>query len=219
MEWLAIWVAGIAITLTERGAILGWGIKLSGLRRRPQSGFSLVELVVSLAIVLILTAVALPSLTRSFRTYQLNDAATRLAGMLKFTRFEAIRRNNPVTCQIQLLGGSWTVWADTLANGNPDPTEQQLMLIESAVLLPSGGLPAPTAILTAVGAGTLTTLSGANNFVSFDARGAVSPIATYVLYIGSPTNPEFGYRAVVLLPSGVTQVWTAPSSGPWQRVG
>jgi prepilin-type N-terminal cleavage/methylation domain-containing protein len=184
-------------------------------------GFSLVELVVSLAIVLVLTAIALPSLTRSYRTYQLNDAATRLASMLKFTRFEAIRRNTPVTCQIQLLGGIWTVWADTIANGNPDPQEQQLVLIDTAVLLPAGSPPAPAAILSGVGGGTLTTISGANGSVAFDARGAVYPVpnTTFVLYIGSATNPEFGFRAVVLLPSGITQVWTAPASGPWQRVG
>jgi len=183
------------------------------------AGFSLVELVVSLCIVLILSAVALPSLTRSYRTYQLNDAASRLAGVLKYTRYEAIRRNTPVSCQIKQVGGIWIVWADTLNNGTPDPSEQQLLFVGSAVLLSSGGLPAPSAILTGVGAGALTTLSGANNSVVFDARGAVSPIATNVLYIGSATNPEFGYRAVILLPSGVTQVWTAPSGGPWQRVG
>ena len=200
---------------------MGRGLKFSGTRRRLNKGFSMVELVVSLAIVLVLTGIALPSLTRSYRTYQLNDAATRMAGMLKFTRFEAIRRNTTVSCQIQLLSNNWTVWADTTPNGVPDSTEQQLMLVGTAVLLPSAGLPAPTAILTGVGGGTLTTLSGANNLVSFDARGAVTPVpnTTYVLYIGSATNPEFGYRAVVVLPSGITQVWTAPTGGPWARVG
>jgi prepilin-type N-terminal cleavage/methylation domain-containing protein len=200
---------------------LGRGVKLSGTRRRLNFGFSLVELVVSLAIVLILTAIALPSLTRSYRTYQLNDAATRLAAMLKYTRFEAIRRNKPISCQIQQISGNWTVWADTIGNSTVDPSEQQLLLIGTAVLLPSAGLPAPNAIVTGVGGGSLTTYSGANNSVTFDARGAVSPVpnTTYVLYIGSSTNPEFGYRAVVLLPSGVTQIWTAPSGGPWARVG
>ena len=219
MRWLVIWAGGLVISSSERGDTLGKGLRLSGICRRPERGFSLVELVVSLAIVLILTAIALPSLTRSYRNYQLNDAVTRLAGMLKYTRFEAIRRNAPVSCQIQQIGGNWTVWADTTPNGNPDNTEQQLLLIDGAVLLPAAGLPVSTPISTAVGAGSLTTLSGSNGSVGFDARGAVSPSATFVLYIGSATNPEFGYRAVVLLPSGVTQVWTAPSGGPWVRVG
>jgi type II secretory pathway pseudopilin PulG len=181
----------------------------------------LVELVVSLAIVLILTGIALPSLTRSYRTYQLNDVATRLAGMLKYTRFEAIRRNKPVTCQIRQVVGNWAVWADTNGSGTLDPNEQQLLVIGFATLLPSSGLPSPNPIIAGVGGGSLTTYSGANNSVAFDARGAVSPVpnTSFVLYIGSSTNPEFGYRAVVLLPSGVTQIWTAPRGGPWARVG
>jgi len=47
-------------------------------RRSRIAGFSMVELAVSMTVLLILTAIAIPSLMRSFRTYQLNDAATRL---------------------------------------------------------------------------------------------------------------------------------------------
>jgi len=51
----------------------------------------MVELVVSMTVMLILTAIAIPTLMRSFRAYQLNDTATRLADMLKFTRFDPVR--------------------------------------------------------------------------------------------------------------------------------
>jgi prepilin-type N-terminal cleavage/methylation domain-containing protein len=181
-------------------------------------GFSMVELLVSLVIVLILTAVALPSLTFSYRAYQLNDSASRLSAMLKFTRFEAIRLNRLVPCRIQQNGTDWLVWTDSINNGTPDPGEMQFLVTGNSTLLPSGTPPAPAAILAAIGAGTLTVASGTNTSIFLDHRGAVSPSATYVMYIGSSTNPEFGYRAVVLLPSGVTQVWTAPSGGAWQRV-
>jgi prepilin-type N-terminal cleavage/methylation domain-containing protein len=181
-------------------------------------GFSMVELLVSLVIVLILTAVALPSLTLSYRTYQLNDSASRLSAMLKFTRFEAIRLNRLVSCQIQQNGTDWVVWADSINNGTPDPGEMQFLVTGTSTLLPAGAPPAPTAILTAIGAASMTVASGTNSSIPFDHRGAVSPSATYVMYIGNSTNPDFGYRAVVLLPSGVTQVWTAPAGGAWQRV-
>jgi hypothetical protein len=39
-----------------------------------------------------------------------------------------------------------------------------------------------------------------------------------VFYIGSSTDPEFGFRAVILLPSGSTQIWTAPNGGTWQQI-
>lgn len=178
----------------------------------------MVELVVSLAIVLILTAIALPSLTRSYRVYQLNDSASRVASLLKFTRFEAIRKNTLVSCQIAQNGTNWLLWADTNGNGSADPGEMQYLVVGDPTLLPAGAPPNPSAIQTALGVSTLVVASGTNGAIFFDHRGAVSPSLTYVLYIGSPTNPEFDYRAVVLLPSGVTQVWTAPTGGTWVRV-
>lgn len=197
-------------------------------RRSRIAGFSMVELAVSMTVLMILTAIAIPSLMRSFRTYQLNDAASRLSDILKFTRFEAVRRNTSVTLQIKQNGNDWNVWTDLNNNVTVDPTERQILITGFVTLLPAGGSPGPpssasiTAVLCLVASPcpvtTLTTLSGANNFVIFDARGAVSPLAADVLYVGSATNPEFGYRAVILLPSGATQIWTAPAGGPWQRL-
>lgn len=89
-----------------------------------------------------------------------------------------------------------------------------------AGILPAGAPPSSASITAKLGAAsTLTTLSGSPVSVTFDARGAVSTLTAYIFYVGSTTNPEFGYRAVILLPSGGTQIWTAPSGGPWQRIG
>lgn len=191
----------------------------SSTHRGRSRGFSMVELVVSLCVMLILTAIAIPSLMQSFRTYQLNDAAARLSDLLKFTRFEAVRRNTAVTLRIQQFGLNWIAWTDSNNNGTVDPTEKQAMITGFATLLPSGGLPNLGSITATLGpVTTLTTISGSNVAVSFDARGAVTPLAADVLYVGSATNPEYGYRAVILLPSGATQIWTAPAGGPWQRL-
>ncbi len=180
----------------------------------------MVELAVSLTVMLILTAIAIPSLVRSFRTYQLNDAAARVSDQLKFTRFEAVRRNTQISCQLKKFGNDWNVWTDSIANASPDPTEKQSLITGFVTLLPSGVAPSSATITSTLGASNiLTTRSGANGFVSFDARGAVLPLAAYVFYLGSATNPEFGYRAVILLPSGAVQTWTAPAGGTWQRIG
>jgi len=189
-------------------------------RRSRIAGFSMVELAVSLTVLLILTAIAIPSLMRSFRTYQLNDAAARLSDMLKFTRFEAVRRNTTVPLQIQQFGNDWSVWADSDKDGILDTTEKQILITGVVTLLPSGTPPSSASILAKLGATTSldATKSGAAGSVTFDARGAVSPLAAYVFYLGSPNSPEFGYRAVILLPSGATQIWTAPAGGPWQRL-
>ena len=199
-------------------------------RRSRIAGFSMVELVVSMAVLMILTAIAIPSLMRSFRPYQLNDAAARLSDILKFTRFEAVRRNSLEYCQFNNPSApGWLVWT-TSSNTNTSPlaTEKQILITGFATLLPAGGPPSPGAIATALGVSVSTlnanTLSGSSGKVTFDARGAIRvggsvSNSVFVFYIGSSTNPEFGYRAVIQLPSGSTQVWTAPNGGTWQQVG
>src|SRR3981189_2420220 len=176
----------------------------------------MVELAVCLTVMLIMTASAIPSLVRSFRTYQLNDAAARLSDQLKFTRFEAVRRNTPVSFLMRLSGSDWIVGTDSNNNGTFEPTEKQLLIAGFVTLLPSGAPPSSTSITATLGgSGTLTTNFAALGPVTFQARGAVSRLGADVWYLGSAANPEFGYRAVVLLPSGAVQMWTAPAGGTW----
>jgi len=192
-------------------------------RRSRIGGFSMVELAVSLTVLMVLTAIAIPSLMHSFRTYQLNDTAARLSDMLKFTRFEAVRRNRAVPFQLRQFGNDWVAWTDLNNDGNLDLTEKQVRISGFVTFLPGGGGPPPTAITNAVGA--LTPTPANPGPLQFDARGAVRVGNTlsnnvYVFYVGGTSNPdEFGYRAVVLLPSGATQIWTAPAGGPWKRTG
>ena len=205
---------------------MGRSATLSGTRRSRDSGFSMVELAVSMAVMLILTAIAIPSLMHSFRTYQLNDAAGRLSDMLKYARFEAVRQNKQINFMMQPSGTGWIIWVDSTRNGTIDAIEKQQVLAGFAALLPAGAPPNSAAITATLNGATLTTLSGNPGSVTFDARGAIrqslgGAVSTNVdvFYLGSVTNPEYGYRAVILLPSGAVQIWTAPMSGPWQRVG
>ena len=206
----------------------------SGTPRRATAGFSMVELVMSICVMLILTALAIPSLMRSMRAYQLNNAAASVSDMLKFTRFEAVRRNKQINLQFTQNGPTWIVWTDSFAvgNGGPvDPRDKQQLISGFATLLPSGSPVPPSNAITAAVGGALVTLSGTNNSVTFDARGAIrgginGPLSAsiYVFYIGSSDGSNSGYRAVVLLPSGSTQIWTGttspnPPNLPWQRVG
>jgi type II secretory pathway pseudopilin PulG len=198
---------------------------ISRTRRSRIGGFSMVELAVSMTVLLILTAIAIPSLMRSFRTYQLNDAAARLSDMLKFTRFEAVRRNQQINFLMQASGNGWLVGTDSNANGNIDATEKQQLISGFATLLSSGVAPTPSAISAALGGASLNPLSGSAGSVTFDARGAIraginGPVSSSisVFYIGSVSDPEFGFRAVILLPSGSTQIWSAPNGGAWQQI-
>lgn len=185
-------------------------------------GFSLIELVIALALILIVTAVAVPSLMRVAKNYQLSASASQLSGILKFSRSEAIRRNTLVSCQIQQMGTDWILWVDSNGNGVADAAETQVLVGGNTTLLPGASAPNPTALTGALGVSSLTVLSGSNGSVRFDPRGAVNFGAgvptVYVLYIGNPSEPDYGYLAVIVLPSGVTQLWGSSSSGDWHQI-
>jgi len=207
----------------RRKPALKWSARISSSTRSRSRGFSLVELAVSLLIVVVLTAMAIPSLMNSLHAYQLNDAAARVSDLLKFTRFEAVRKNTQISFLFQQIGGYWVIGTDSNGNSLIDPTERQNTFTGFATLLPATGTPATTPILTALGVGALTTLSGGPGSVTFDARGAVrvgGAITTtvFIFYVGNGAHPEAGYRAVVVLPAGSTQVWMAPPGGTWLRL-
>jgi type II secretory pathway pseudopilin PulG len=189
----------------------------SGTPQTAAAGFSMIELVVSICVMLILTALAVPSLMRSLRTYQLNSAAARVSDAMKYTRFEAVRQNKKMSFLLAPGGTGWIVWTGLPTDSTPSPTEKQLLIAGFASLV-TAGFPAGPNI---AGSGALNVLSGSvctPACFAFDARGAVSNLQGYVMYIGGINDPDTSYRAVVLLPSGSTQVWSAPAGGPWHQV-
>jgi len=202
--------------------------------RGRQGGFSLVELLLSLVVLLIITTLAVPVVLRSLQSYQLNSAASQLSGMLKLAKFEAIRQNLPVSCQIQAQGAGWLVWIDLNGNGAVDPSEPQMFLAGSFTLLSPGAVPDTSNIASSLGQGSngvpWTVLPSGGTSEWYDHRGVlcfqsaqaaacpnVAP-TIYALYIGNPNDPTAGYRAIVTLPSGAVQVWSTTTGRPWTRV-
>jgi Tfp pilus assembly protein FimT len=185
--------------------------KLSDYQTR---GISLLELVVCLAIILAISGMAIPAITRTLKTYQLNDAANQLAGIIKFTRFEAIRRNMPISCvnSQATAYGQASIWADNDKDGLPGPTEKQILLGPNATLVAAGAVPGATALATAAGLPALTAITPNSDAIKFDQRGAV------LFYVGNNSDSG-GYRAVIVLPPGSVQVWTYVGGGAiWQRL-
>ncbi len=203
--------------------------KFVPLRRSLRNGFSLVELVLSLAVLLVITTLAVPVVVRSLQTYQLNATASQLAGMLKFAKFDAIRQNTHVNFQVAQSGADWIVWVDSNGDGVPNGAEPQMVISGNNTLLPASSVPSPGPILATLGAGssayTWAVLSGAPGSIMYDQRGVIisaagGPVVTAIsaLYLGNPNDPNSGYRAIITLPSGAVQVWTSSSAGNWQRV-
>jgi len=192
--------------------------KQSNSRRHASArGFSMIELLVVLFLIIATSALALPNFLKMLRSSQLTNGATKVADILKLTRFQAIRRNTSVTCRTLGSSTSSTMWADTNGDGNVDAAESQTLLSGNVNLVASGSVPGTGVLAAAIGTNvTLVPVSPTNGSYTFDARGAVTPASVYVAYVTNASMPALGYRAIVLLPSGSIQIWSGDSSGNWR---
>ena len=193
-------------------------------------GFSLTELVVTLAVALILMAIGLPSFLRAYHSYLLTNSASQMADILRLSRYEAIRLNKQVNCQIQqTYAGDPTltlVWADSNPNPNldhigvHDADEKMIVLTASGNLVDPGSVPQTGTLLSQAVSGVTPNAPSPTSgvIVTFDARGAVTSTNVNVFYLGSAIAPDAGYRAVLLMPAGSMQIWTADASGNWLQV-
>jgi type IV fimbrial biogenesis protein FimT len=86
-------------------------------------GFTLVELMITLAVFALLLMVGLPSMTTWLQNQQIRTSAEGLQAGLQFARAEALRRNAPVRFQLVdtltaacTLAGDGTSWIVSLAD-------------------------------------------------------------------------------------------------------
>lgn len=217
----------MTVPQVAQGMVVARGRRIRSQRKNRQfSGFSLTELVVALAVGLILMAVATPSFLRAYHSYQLNAAATQVADILRLTRYEAIRLNKQVNCMVQLDATDPTLTRAFMTDRNGNPlagmSARVVVLNNAGNLVAAGSVPGATALPAAanLGATVLFSVPPARAMISFDARGALLSGNVDVFYLSSPNAPDAGFRAVLLMPAGSIQIWTADtsSSGNWQQL-
>src|ERR1700688_882330 len=201
--------------------------QVAGKSRRAR-GFSLVELVVVVAIVMVVSGIAIPQITLTLRSYQVTSAASQVADTIKFSRFEAIRRNSPMSFLASWSGVRWGVGTDSNGDGTLQASERQYEITGNVTLLTAAGVPTSAALAGAINVPAVTVISGnvATQTIAFDPRGAINfalstggVTTVYVLYVGPTTQSTQDYRAVVVMPSGITQVWAGNAASGWHQIG
>jgi type IV fimbrial biogenesis protein FimT len=79
------------------------------LTHRGHAGFTLVELMVTLAVLVVGATLAAPSLSQMIANYRVRGAAEGILGGLNYARTEALRRNTAVAFALAPGGSGWTV--------------------------------------------------------------------------------------------------------------
>jgi type IV fimbrial biogenesis protein FimT len=95
------------------------------MRTRRHSGFSLIEAVITMAIVAIAAALAAPEFNRLVSNRRVSSAADDLYAALFYARSEAIRRNQTVV--VQAIDGDWSNGWEV-----PDPATPANFLLQHA---------------------------------------------------------------------------------------
>jgi len=166
-----------------------------------QTGFTLVELMITLFIAAILITVAVPSFTATIQNNRVTTQINEFVSTLNLARTEAIKRGARVTvcksadasnCDTSSTGWEqgWIVFIDTDADETRDSGE--------TILLTSEGLSVGSTLRGASGADV-------NNFVSYRASGKTTfPISggEVALILCDPRNDDSVTKAITVAPTG-----------------
>ena len=83
-------------------------------------GFSMIELMIVIAIGLVIAAMAVPNISRAIVTVQLRESIVGVAGLMQKTRIEAVRTNRTQVARAANVQGVNYVFVDLNQNDAPD---------------------------------------------------------------------------------------------------
>ncbi len=202
------------------------------LRRKGESGFSLIELLIVVAVVLAVTVMATPKVLQVIYNVRLRSSAYELSGLMQAARTQAVRDNKYLYVCYKALQNRTRAWVapDNTCNA-PGANEQQIQLGGNVTIVTAG---APTGLTTAVlgfspPTGALITAKPA-----FNSRGlpcylnasrcnsiyngiAIAQTVSYLVYLtDNRLVGANGWAAVSVSPAGRMQVWTYTGAS-WGR--
>lgn len=178
-------------------------------------GFSMLELVIVVAIMVVITALATPYFLNMVSSNKLRSALSRTSGMLQQARMQAARTNKTVEIKTATANSTTLGYADFDGDAVWDSTEPSVMLAHEVTIGSSGH---PGDATSGLG---FTAQSGTGVMPKFNSRGL--PCVTsgamcqnfdgtnqvgYVIYFQSTNSygaPRWG--AVTITPAGRIRTW------------
>ncbi|HKW68132.1 MAG TPA: prepilin-type N-terminal cleavage/methylation domain-containing protein [Terriglobales bacterium] len=216
------------------------------MENRPtrQKGFSLLELLICLAVMMVVTVAALPTISKNMGVIRLQSSAQDVGTLAERARILAVRNNTTYSIVFFNANGVQEACIDTNYNGVCDVTEPMVVMAKSVALVTDGSGPSPNQITCGpVGTGVCPQgFTGLNYvpqvptaFVSYNDRGlpCIGPVPTNEpigtrcdeLVGGNPTGFLYKfvytggntptYAALTITPTGLVSEWLNNGGANW----
>jgi prepilin-type N-terminal cleavage/methylation domain-containing protein len=202
--------------------------KKSAMRGGSARGFSLIELLIVVFVVLVVAAIAIPNILTAVANIRLRASAGDLAGLMQQARIMAAKNNATYTIRFGTLGGAQIAYVDLNGSSSFDAGEPLMQF--SGTTFPAAGAPSgiglPSAYVLAGDTGTgsydnTSTLgyTGRGLPCNYDTTTSPAtcstPAAKYFVYYLTDTRVgPAGWAAVVVTKGGRTKIVTW-SGGAW----
>jgi type IV fimbrial biogenesis protein FimT len=185
--------------------------------RKGGEGFSLIEMVIALAMILILGAIFTPSVSNAISMIKLRYSASGLSGLIQKARIEAARKNTFYSIEQTTMSAGMVAYYIDLDKNNTLTAGDPLVELGDQVNVHFGtgsGAPGETAFATSLN----FTLDSSGVLPKFNARGlpclpsggtCPQTLGQGFIYFLS-RNSALGttWASVVVTPSGRVQVWS-----------
>jgi len=193
--------------------------------QRKTQGFTLLELMLVVAVIVILAAATVPRLMNTVNDISLRYAASDLSGLLQTARMQAVRRNTFYTVQSAVIGGGQTSYfidipkSGIYAAGDPVlPLNPSITVCQGALCGAPNGAAFLAGLNFAVNPGIEAPSFNARGLPCFAAAAACpqTPGQGFVIFMSKPNNTgNVPWTAVVINPSGRIQLWSCDNVGTW----
>jgi prepilin-type N-terminal cleavage/methylation domain-containing protein len=206
------------------------GVDMTGCTttRRKVHGFSLLELLIAVAVAMVLAAIAAPTLMGFITTLKVRYAARDLSGLMQLARIQAVKKNTFYSILPQATGGGQTEYfVDLSKSGAYAAGDRVITMAAQTTVHPGTGSGAPNEVSFVTSLNF--TVDAAGNPATFNARGLPCVVVGNtcssipgqgLIYFLSTlgTRGNLSWAAVAVTPSGHAQVWTCDGAGNWVQL-
>jgi Tfp pilus assembly protein FimT len=195
---------------------------------KRQAGFTILEITVALAIMMIVAGIAIPNLIQAWSDMELRSTASQVADLMQQARMRAAKNNATYPVRYQVSNGVQQVYIDLNNNSawdnvapNPEPIIDLPRQITLTAAAPNGTGGQPSAYVFTADTTSGTPYSN-TTILAFSPRGlpcnygspptCTTPSSTYFVYYFQDARPN-GWAAVLVTKAGRTKTLTWNGSG------